>query len=85
MKEQKFKVDHMTAVYHGNGQYTLTADEGYVLHSGDKQVREVKTRDYTQWNAVVVPADAPKPSFDEAQGTPAPKKPRVKKTGKKSE
>ena len=60
MKEQTFKFDHMTAVYHGSGQYTLTADEGYVLQSGDKQVREVKTKDYTQWKAVEAPAAAPK-------------------------
>lgn len=60
MKEQTFKFNHMTAVYHGNGQYTLTADEGYVLQSGDKQVREVKTKDYTQWKAVAAPATAPK-------------------------
>ena len=60
MKEQVFKFSHMTAVYHGNGQYTLTADEGYVLQSGDEQVHEVKTKDYTQWKAVAAPADAPK-------------------------
>ena len=60
MKEQVFKFSHMTAVYHGNGQYTLTADEGYVLQSGDKQVREVKTKDYTQWKTIEAPAEAPK-------------------------
>ena len=57
MKEQVFKFSHMTAVYHGNGQYTLTADEGYVLQSGDKQVREVKTKDYTQWHAIEAPTN----------------------------
>ena len=60
MKEQVFKFSHMTAVYHGGGQYTLTADEGYVLQSGDEQVHEVKTKDYTQWLAVAAPATAPK-------------------------
>ena len=60
MKEQVFKFSHMTAVYHGGGQYTLTADEGYVLQSGDKQVHEVKTKDYTQWKAIAAPATAPK-------------------------
>ena len=60
MKEQVFKFSHMTAVYHGGGQYTLTADEGYVLQSGDKHVHEVKTKDYTQWKAVEAPATAPK-------------------------
>ena len=57
MKEQVFKFSHMTVVYHGGGQYTLTADDGYVLQSGDKQVREVKTKDYTQWHAIEAPAD----------------------------
>lgn len=72
MKEQRFKFDHMTAVYHGNGQYTLTADEGYVLQSGDKQVREVKTKDYTQWHAIEAPAAAPKPK--KAKSKPTAKK-----------
>lgn len=56
MKKQTFKFDHMTAVYHGEGQYTLTADDGYVLQSGDKQSREVLTKDYTRWKAVAAPA-----------------------------
>lgn len=60
MKEQRFKFDHMTAVYHGNGQYTLTADEGYQLTDGKKQEKEVKTKDYTRWKSVAAPADAPK-------------------------
>ena len=60
MKEQVFKFSHMTAVYHGGGQYTLTADEGCVLQSGDEQVREVKTKDYTQWKTIEAPAEAPK-------------------------
>ena len=60
MKEQVFKFRHMPAVYHGGGQYTLTADEGYVLQSGDEQVHEVKTTGYPQWKAVAAPATAPK-------------------------
>ena len=56
MKKQTFKFDHMTAAYHGAGQYTLTADEGYVLQSGDKQACEVQTKDYTRWKAVAAPA-----------------------------
>ena len=72
MKEQTFKFDHMTAIYHGNGQYTLTADEGYVLQSGDKQVREVKTKDYTQWHTIEASANAPKPK--KAKSKPTAKK-----------
>ena len=70
MKKQTFKLDHMTAVYHGECQYTLTADEGYVLQSGDKQAREVQTKDYTRWKAVAAPAGE------------NPKKPKTKVTSR---
>lgn len=74
MKEQVFKFSHMTAVYHGGGQYTLTADEGYVLQSGDKQVCEVKTKDYTQWLAVAAPASESKKPKKTAKSKPTAKK-----------
>jgi hypothetical protein len=54
-----------------------------VEHLGGASYRTLKgqaewlTKHKDLWQA---PADAPKPSFDEAQGTPAPKKPRAKKT-----
>ena len=52
MKEQKFKFDHHTAIYHGGGKYTLIADEGYLMQSGTTQAKQVETKDYTQWKAV---------------------------------
>ena len=29
--KQVFKFDHKTVIYHGNGQYTVTADHGFIL------------------------------------------------------
>ena len=52
MKEQKFKFDHHTAIYHGGGKYTLIADEGYLMQSGTTQAKQVETNDYTQWTAI---------------------------------
>lgn len=58
MKEQKFKFDHHTAIYHGGGKYTLIADEGYLMQSGTTQAKQVEVKDYTQWKAVEAPEDA---------------------------
>ena len=58
MKEQKFKFDHHTAIYHGGGKYTLIADEGYLMQSGTAQAKQVEVKDYTQWKAVEAPEDA---------------------------
>lgn len=52
MKEQTFKFDHHTAIYHGAGKYTLIADEGYLMQSGTTQAKQVETKDYTQWTAI---------------------------------
>ena len=57
MKEQKFKFDHHTAIYHGAGKYTLIADEGYLMQSGSTQAKQVETKDYTQWKAVEAAED----------------------------
>ena len=59
MKEQKFKFDHHTAIYHGGGKYTLIDDEGYLMQSGTTQAKQVEVKDYTQWKAVEAPAKAP--------------------------
>ena len=59
MKEQKFKFDHHTAIYHGCGKYTLIADEGYLMQSGTTQAKQVEVKDYTQWKAVEAPVKAP--------------------------
>ncbi len=52
MKEQRFKFDHHTAIYHGGGKYTLIADEGYLMQSGTTQAKQVVTKDYTKWTAI---------------------------------
>ena len=57
MKEQKFKFDHHTAIYHGGVKYTLIADEGYLMQSGTTQAKQVETNDYTQWTAIETTAD----------------------------
>ena len=59
MKEQKFKFNHHTAIYHGGGKYTLIADEGYLMQSGTTQAKQVETKDYTRWKAVEAPVKAP--------------------------
>lgn len=59
MKEQKFKFDHHTAIYHGGGKYTLIADEGYLMQSGSTQAKQVEVKDYTQWTAIEALAEAP--------------------------
>ena len=51
MKEQTFKFDHHTAIYHGAGKYTLIADDGYLMQSGNTQAEQVETKDYTKWTA----------------------------------
>ena len=76
MKEQKFKFDHHTAIYHGGGKYTLIADEGYLMQSGTTQAKQVEVKDYTQWKAVEAPANAPKAKKTRSQtaGKPTAKK-----------
>ena len=49
---QTFKMKNYTMEYH-RGEYTLTADEGYMLRTADgRECKTVTTRDYTQWRAV---------------------------------
>ena len=67
MKEQKFKFDHHTAIYHGGGKYTLIADEGYLMQSGTTQAKQVEVKDYTQWKAVEEP-EAEAPELTETAG-----------------
>ena len=57
MKEQTFKFDHHTAIYHGGGKYTLIADEGYLMQSGNTQAEQVETKDYTKWTAIEASED----------------------------
>lgn len=53
--EKKFKFEHMTVTYKGNGQYTLMADPGYQLRNrkDGNTATETATKDYTQWEPIV--------------------------------
>ena len=58
MKEDlKFKFAHHTAIYHGGGKYTLIADDGYLMQSGNTQAEQVETKDYTKWTAIEASED----------------------------
>lgn len=57
MKDQTFKFDHHTAIYHGAGKYTLIADDGYLMQSGNTQAEQVETKDYTKWTAIEASED----------------------------
>lgn len=52
--KQVFKFDHKTVIYHGNGQYTVTADHGFILReqgTGNLSLTAY-TRDYSRYEAI---------------------------------
>ena len=52
--KQVFKLDHKTVIYHGNGQYTVTADHGFILReqgTGNLSLT-ANTRDYSRFEAI---------------------------------
>ena len=52
--KQVFKFDHKTVIYHGNGQYTLTADHGFILReqgTGNLSLTAY-TRDYSRYEVI---------------------------------
>ena len=52
--KQVFKFDHKTVIYHGNGQYTVTADHGFVLREQgtNSLTATANTRDYSRFEAI---------------------------------
>lgn len=52
--KQVFKFDHKTVIYHGNGQYTVTADQGFILREQgtDNLSLTAYTRDYSRFEAI---------------------------------
>ena len=51
--KQIFKLTNRTAIYHGNGKYTVIADEGFALRGKNGMLcKEITTTDYTQFEAV---------------------------------
>ena len=52
--KQVFKFDHKTVIYHGNGQYTVTADHGFILReqgTGNLSLTAY-TRDYSSYEVI---------------------------------
>ena len=52
--KQVFKFDHKTVIYHGNGQYTVTADHGFILReqgTGNLSLTAY-TRDYSRYEVI---------------------------------
>ena len=52
--KQVFKFDHKTVIYHGNGQYTVTADHGFILREQGtgSLTATANTRDYSRFEAI---------------------------------
>ena len=52
--KQVFKFDHKTVIYHGNGQYTVTADHGFILREQgtNSLTATANTRDYSRFEAI---------------------------------
>lgn len=52
--KQVFKFDHKTVIYHGNGQYTVTADHGFILREQGtgNLTATANTRDYSRFEAI---------------------------------
>ena len=51
--KQIFKLTNRTAIYHGNGKYTVIADEGFALRGKNGMLcKEITTTDYNQFEVV---------------------------------
>ena len=51
--KQIFKLTNRTAIYHGNGKYTVIADDGFALRGKNGMMcKEITTTDYNQFEVV---------------------------------
>lgn len=67
--QQVFKFDHKTVIYHGNGQYTVTADHGFILReqgTGNLSLTAY-TRDYYRYEVIADEGQLNTPSNEEIQ------------------
>lgn len=67
--KQVFKFDHKTVIYHGNGQYTVTADHGFILReqgTGNLSLTAY-TRDYSRYEVIADEGQLNTPSNEEIQ------------------
>lgn len=87
--KQVFKFDHKTVIYHGNGQYTVTADHGFILReqgTGNLSLTAY-TRDYYRYEVIADEGQLNTPSNEEIQkqkpaSETAEKQPKPTKTKK---
>lgn len=67
--KQVFKFDHKTVIYNGNGQYTVTADHGFILReqgTGNLSLTAY-TRDYSRYEVIADEVQLSTPSNEENQ------------------
>lgn len=80
--KQVFKFDHKTVIYHGNGQYTVTADHGFILReqgTGNLSLTAY-TRDYSRYEVIAdEEIQKQKPASETAEEQPQPTKTKKRK------
>ena len=77
-----FKFDHKTVIYHGNGQYTVTADHGFILREQGtgNLTATANTRDYSHFEAIANEENQKqKPASETAEEQPKPTKTKKSK------
>lgn len=85
--KQVFKFDHKTVIYHGNGQYTVTADHGFVLREQgtNSLTATANTRDYSRFEAIAdeEPIEQEHEPVNETRKEAAEEQPKPTKTKKR--
>ena len=82
--KQVFKFDHKTVIYHGNGQYTVTADHGFVLREQgtNSLTATANTRDYSRFEAIANEEIQEQEPANETRKEAAEEQPKPTKTKK---
>ena len=82
--KQVFKFDHKTVIYHGNGQYTVTADHGFILReqgTGNLSLTAY-TRDYSRYEVIADEEPIEQEPANETRKEAAEEQPKPTKTKK---
>lgn len=82
--KQVFKFDHKTVIYHGNGQYTVTADHGFILREQgtNSLTATANTRDYSRFEAIANEEIQEQEPANETRKEAAEEQPKPTKTKK---
>ena len=82
--KQVFKFDHKTVIYHGNGQYTVTADHGFILREQgtNSLTATANTRDYSRFEAIANEEIQEHEPANETRKEAAEEQPKTTKTKK---